>query len=244
MGAADHSADPDTFDDAEPEEGEAGAVDRSHNRDTLSSEAMTEMLRDLQDSLLALDERVGSLEGAHRRGSAEARQLTLGVLQMGDEMNRRLRALEQVTAEPAPEPATPLFITPPAKPARPERDRTAAWTAGLAIVLALVLGVLWLLRIEAADQLQAAPKPAPKTVASPPAPPPAVANVATSKPAPTASQTHHGFGYGHYSTRSHQTSDSTPGAAPATDKTAATKPTAGFQLYGQGASSATPASPH
>ena len=166
MGAAEHPQDSDQLHDTETREGEERPVDRSHNRDILSSEAMTEMLRDVQDSMLALDERLGSLEAAHGHASAETRRLATGVADMGDALARRVRALETGKPELAPIVAAPAAH----KPARRPHERPIALSLGMALVLALALTAFWLFGSETLDRatIVATPKPVvPVLVAAP-----------------------------------------------------------------------------
>jgi len=182
--------------DGAPHDPQVEAVNRSHNRDTLSSEAMTEMLRDLQDSMLALDERVSGLEAARESAGAETRVLALNVVEMGDALARRVRALEK--GEPAPAPP-PLFAAPTPRPAKRPPERTAAWVVGLAVLLLGVLGLLWMLRTEALDRAASAPRPAPPAVhpAAPvPVPPAAAPPVAAPTP-PASKPFHHWTGLRH-----------------------------------------------
>ncbi len=135
------------------------AIDRSHNRDTLSSEAMTEMLRDLQDSLSAAEARVSGLESAHGRISHEARELAIGVAALGDTLSRRVRALEAGGRGPrAAPPSAAAIPLPPARRATLRRpEPVLRWTVILAVALGFVLAGFWLLGAEAVDR--AAPPP-------------------------------------------------------------------------------------
>ena len=172
MGAADQSADPEKAPDAQAGVNEIRHVDRSHNRDTLSSEAMTEMLRDLQDTTLSLDERLGTLEAAHSDAGTQTRKLAIGVAQLGHALTRRIQALEEARTAPvaatvAPDPA--LFLAPPVKPVRRPPESRIAISVGLAFVLFLILGSLWFWRSEIMDHMRPATPP-PAAVTAPPAP--------------------------------------------------------------------------
>ncbi len=154
-------------------------VDRSHNRDTLSSEAMTEMLRDLQDAMLALDERLVALEASRDTASEDTRRLASGVADMGDALARRVRALEHGQDAPPPILVQPQRLLP--KATRPPPQNRVAWSAALFFVLALVLGAFWLLSTETRDRAAIAPAPPRAAAAPPPAP--------VTQPAPTVRTT-------------------------------------------------------
>jgi len=170
MGAADHSEAGEEHDDAMTHWTEERPVDRSHNRDTLSSEAMTEMLRDLQDAMLALDERLVVLESSQDGASEDTRRLAKGVADMGEVLTRRVRALEHGRQALPPilaQPVAPL----PLKPARQPPQNRLVWSVGLVVVLALVLAAFWLLGVESHDHAASAAPP--RAAATPPPAPPA-----------------------------------------------------------------------
>lgn len=235
MGAADQSADPEKAPDAQAGENEIRHVDRSHNRDTLSSEAMTEMLRDLQDTLLALDERLGTLEAAHGHSNAQTRKLAVGVAQLGDALTRRIQALEEAKAAPAatpPEPEPALFLAPPAKPVRRPPESPVAISVGLAFVLLLILGTLWFWRSEIMDHMRPAAPP-PAAVTAPPAP----VNAPAAQPPKPATATIHPAS--HQSAARHAENDaSLDEQRPASSTQTVDKPPPSFVLYSQNASTA------
>jgi hypothetical protein len=240
MGGADHSEDWDARADAASHPTEERGVDRSHNRDTLSSEAMTEMLRDLQDAMLALDQRLGALEASKDIGPDNTRRLAQGVVDLGDALTRRVRALEQGRQTPPP-----ILIrresSPPARArrARPGRHRLA-WAAGLVFVLLIALGGFWLLNAESVDRATSAAAPnavvaAPVVAAAPapaPTPAPSAADTAPPRPPPPHTASHTGAPH-----------RSAPWRSPAHTRPAPSAPSApiGFSRYGPGPSAPVPA---
>lgn len=182
MSAADHS-----------EAGQARGVDRSHNRDTLSSEAMSDMLRDLQDAMLALDERLGTLKSSHAGASEDTRKLARGVADMGDALARRVRAIEQGGRDPPAIVIRREAAPPPIEAGPPRPRRGLAWVAALAVVLVVALAVFWLTNFQSIEH--GAPAAAPKPVAVAPAAAPAVAasaaNTAPAIPPPTSRPASH-----------------------------------------------------
>jgi hypothetical protein len=176
MGAADHS-----------EVGEGRGVDRSHNRDTLSSEAMSEMLRDLHDAMLALDERLGALEASHAGASEDTHKLARGVADMGDALARRVRAIEQGRRDPPAilirrEVATP----PPIGARRPRPQNRLAWAVAAVLILVIALAAFWLMNFKSLERgaPAAAPNPIAAAPAVTPAPAPAMAVTTPTIPPP------------------------------------------------------------
>jgi hypothetical protein len=182
MSAADHS-----------EAGQERGVDRSHNRDTLSSEAMTEMLRDLQDAMLALDERLGALESSHAGASDDTRKLARGVADMGDALARRVRAIEQGGRDP-PAILIRRESAPPPPPLGVRRPRQAlGWAAALVLVFAIALGALWLMTRESLERGPPLAQPKPIAMAPPPSPAPSVALTPPPVPTPALHTASHGL---------------------------------------------------
>lgn len=142
------------------------AVDRSHNRETLSSEAMTEMLRDLQDSLAVAEARVSGLEIVQGRLSGEGRDLALGVAALGDTLSRRVRALESRAparlepSSPLNAPSAPIAATAVARPAPRKPEPVLRWTVILAVALTFILAAFWLLGGQTAGRQTPPPRPA------------------------------------------------------------------------------------
>ena len=81
---------------------------------------MTEMLRDVQDTMLALDERLGTLETAQSHAGTQTRKLAIGVAQLADALTRRIQALEEATPAPVAPPNPPSddfgAVAPPVTP--------------------------------------------------------------------------------------------------------------------------------
>lgn len=234
MGAADQSADPGKAPDAQAGVNEIRHVDRSHNRDTLSSEAMTEMLRDVQDTMLALDERLGTLETAQSHAGTQTRKLAIGVAQLADALTRRIQALEEATPAPVappPEPGPALFLAPPAKPVRRPPENRVAFTVGLTFILLLILGSLWFWRSEIMDHMRPATPP-PGAAAAPSAP----VNAPAEEPKPAATTTHPAS---HPTAARHTENDASMGVQHSTVSTPSIdKPPASFVLYSQNTATA------
>jgi hypothetical protein len=166
---------------------EERGVDRAHNRDSLSSEAMTEMLRDLQDAMLALDERLGALESWKVIASEDTRKLAQGVADLGGALSRRVRALEQGGGDRAPILAQSLALVPaPRKPAGKPHRNWVAWIVGLGFITIVALAALWLLRAESLDRTTVTAPP--KSASPAPSPPPTVDEPATSASPPVRPQ--------------------------------------------------------
>jgi|GEM_PF-6034438 len=161
----------------DPELGQDRPADRLHNREDPSASEMAEMLREVQDSLAALDGRLDGLEGAQGDSSLVTRRLAANVAEMGEALAKRVRSLEGGGRPPelaAPIPA-PAAAAPPPSPGR-GREGAMAISMGMAAVLALVLAGFWLF---------GRPGGAPAAKPKPHAPPPAAAIVPA--PAVTAS---------------------------------------------------------
>jgi hypothetical protein len=189
-------------------ENDSPLVDRSHNRDTLSSEAMTEMLRDLQDGLLRLGERVDELEAAQGHAASETRRLAVSVVEMGDALAKRVKSLElmePVAPAPAAAPPPPLFISAVPRPPKRPADHPVSWSVGLGLALAGVLAAFWFLRSEISDQplAQAASE---QVMATPPAAIPVLAAPTVSAPHPA----HTGAGPGHKAAARPRVAPATP----------------------------------
>jgi len=225
MGAADHSEAGEEY-GAMTRSTEERALDRSHNRDTLSSEAMTEMLRDIQDAMLALDERLVVLESSQDGASEDTRRLAKGVADMGEVLARRVRALEQGREDPPPILAQP--VAPLLKPARQPPQNRIAWSVGLVFVLAIVLAAFWLLSVESLDHATISTPP--KAPAPPAAPPVAAATPPVSPPkTPT-----------HTVTAPHRWTPRRYSSGYATPATNSTTPATGFSHYGPSPTVVTP----
>ena len=140
-----------TFDDASNTESDSLAG-RFHNRENPSASEMAEMLREVQDSLAALNERLTGLEGTQDDSSLVTRRLALNVAELGATLARRVRSLEQGDAAPpsvAPPPlpptpaATPFAVAPPLRPASARsRDRRRWDTLGLILGVIILLGLI------------------------------------------------------------------------------------------------------
>jgi hypothetical protein len=182
-------------------------VDRFHNQEAHSPEALTQMLHDLEASHRALEARLGivtaelagQVQGVEARSDLATRRLALEVAEMGGALAHRVRALQA--------PITP-FTPAMARPA-PRRRNGFAWSVAAAILLCLGVAAFLLIREQDATSAATpvpvtASAPAATLPAAPPPPTPATAAPKTvqtqtvqpqtvpSKAAPvTASPPHH-----------------------------------------------------
>jgi hypothetical protein len=222
------------------------AVGRLHNRENPSPAEMAEMLREVQDTLAALDERLEGLEGAQGDSSVVTRRLASSVAEMGETLARRVRLLESgdaaPRAAPAPQPSAP---PPPFAAAAPSRPALAGWNkagrvdtwvlilglAALAVLVAIGLWVFW--RQIAGGGLSTKPVAVAVAPAAPLAPPPAPAppsTVQAAAPRTTAPPPRH-FAYQARRT----TVRRAPAASPTAPAASPPPPTAGFRSFGPAA---------
>lgn len=214
--------------DAPPAGGDAApgeaTIDRLHNQANPSPEAVAEMLRELQDSLTALDERLTGVETAEGQSAGAARRLGLEVAHMGRALAHRVRAMEKNLAEASPAVPAPAILPPPKRPP----EKTLWLSLALAAALAAVLAGFWLR--EAQSSVPAAKTPA-KTVVplTPTAPPPSLAPApvaaVTVKPAPAKAV--------HPAWRRGAKYRPAPRRASPGPVAPAVAPTTGFRSYGQ-----------
>ncbi len=202
--------------------GEAG-VDRLHNQANPSAEEMAEMLRELQDSLTALDERLAGVETAEGQSAAAARRLGLEVAHMGRALAGRVRAMEMSLAGAAPAAPAPVILPPRKRPP----EKTLWLSLALAVALAAVLAGFWLREEQGTGPVAPPAKmSAPLTpTAPPPMPAPAPAAAVIAKPAP-AKAVHPAWRRGAKYRPAPRRASPGP-AAPAG------APTTGFRSYGQ-----------
>ncbi len=167
-------------------------ADRLHNRESPSPSEMAEMLREVQDSLAALDGRVAALEGGRGESSLVTRRLALNVAELGETLAKRVRSLEMDiggTPSPALNPmpaaspfAAALVSRPDRSPRRPVNG--LALILGAAVLFGLILIGLWVFGrwregdAPAARPLVSVAAPAPVSL-----PPPATTAAATPPPA-------------------------------------------------------------
>jgi hypothetical protein len=158
---------------------EPSEIDRYHNHESLSPEALTQALGDLQASMEALEERVNAVEEGAASVVGAAKGLGLSMLQMGDALAKRVQTLEEVAAAPptvihipAPEPVAepapePVLFAPIATQA----------PKGQILRLTLGLGAAFLVTVAAVVMLHPNTSP-------PPGAPPAQVLYSPSTPAP------------------------------------------------------------
>jgi hypothetical protein len=83
---------------------EPSEIDRYHNHESLSPEALSKALGELQASMEALEERVTAVEEGAASVVGAAKGLGISMLQMGDALSKRVRSLEEAPPPAAPEP--------------------------------------------------------------------------------------------------------------------------------------------
>jgi hypothetical protein len=189
---------------------------------------MTEMLRDLQDAMLALDQRLAALESSRDGASDETRKLAQGVADMGGALSRRVRALEQGRGDPAPILARPIALAPP-QAARAPRRNWVAWIVGLGFIAIVALAAVWLLRAESLDR--AAITAPPKAVSAAPAAPPATDETAAPPPVEPTTSPQAAVATHRPAPSRHSSADALPGSG-------STPPPGGYAHYGASPSAA------
>ncbi|MGH7023328.1 MAG: hypothetical protein ACREEB_07010 [Caulobacteraceae bacterium] len=127
-------------------------IDRFHNHEDMSPEAMAKVITELQATVEALDTRLAAAEEGASGATHAAKDLGVSMFKMGDALTKRMKHLEDSVAEaampapaPVPEPApeeAPMFA-PIAKPA--VKERRVLLTVGLAVLLAAAVGAVVLL---------------------------------------------------------------------------------------------------
>jgi len=173
-------------------EGEAAAadppVDRFHNHENMSPEAMAESIAQLQASVAALTWRIAVLESDEGSALGVSRRLGKDVVEMGGALARRMHMLEgKIAGERPPAPPSSGAVTPPApadlfptRAVKPRRPRSLLFVliVALLVIVALAAAWVWLQRQQAAQA-----KSAPPQAAVAPSPTPTVS--ASDAPAPT-----------------------------------------------------------
>jgi hypothetical protein len=128
---------------------ERGEIDRFHNNESLSPEAMRQVLTELEDTVATLEERVAAAEAGSASVVGAAKGLGLSMLNMGDALAKRISSLEEAAeaagearAKAEAKAAAALLATPPA-PARRGRNLKISLAVG-GVVVAAVLAVVFL----------------------------------------------------------------------------------------------------
>ncbi len=110
------------------------AADHLHNRDDPSVSVLAEILREVQDSLTALDERLVGIEGAQTSSGVLTRQLAENIVDIGAALARRVKVLERAAeARSLPEPHRPAAA--PAPETQPAASTDLAPKAGETVPL-------------------------------------------------------------------------------------------------------------
>jgi len=131
-------------------------IDRFHNHEDLSPEAMAKAISDLQASVEALDGRIAAVEGGAAGAANATKDLGVSMFKMGDALSKRVKALEDSVVEPEPEPEVvaeeaPLFV-----PAKPAKEKRMMLTIGLVAALIVAVAAVALMQPLLASH-QAAP---------------------------------------------------------------------------------------
>lgn len=218
---------------------ETGApAGRFHNRLNPSASEMAEMLREVQDSLAALDGRLEGLEGAQGDSSVVTRRLALNVAEMGESLARRMRSLEglETALKPAAPAPGPTAITGDRRPTA-RRENVLALSLGMAVALGLIVAGFWVFgrgeatRVPATKPMAAALPHA--AIIPPPSAPPSATASSSAGQKPAQPQPSH-------APPSRPTyRQATPRAAPQAPPTA-NQPTTGFRSYGPAAAASAP----
>lgn len=141
-------------------------ADRLHNREEPSASEMAEMLREIQDALGVVDERLEGLQGAQGASALVTRRLAANVAEMGEALARRMRSLEsrEATSEPVPsaQRPAPSQLSRASAPRRPQNR--LAMSVVMAVVLGAILAGFWLFGQGRTHRALAA-KPAPRAAA-------------------------------------------------------------------------------
>jgi hypothetical protein len=158
---------------------EPSEIDRYHNHESLSPEALTQALGELQASMEALEERVNAVEEGAASVVGAAKGLGISMLQMGDALAKRVQTLEEVAAAPPPE--AEIAAPEPVAEAAPEpvlfAPRAAPVPKGQIVRLTLGLGAACVIVVVGLVLLHPNTSP-------PPGAPPAQVLYSPSTPAP------------------------------------------------------------
>lgn len=160
-----------------PNVSEPNNIDRYHNNESLSPEAMAEALADLKDTVAALEARLAVAEAGSESAVGATKDLGLTMLHLGDALSKRMTSLEEVAATPAPEPAdewfssaelmrgsdevlsapppaeevaAPLFAPAPVADKRTSKARTLRLSLGLGAALLAAVAAVYVMRPHAA----------------------------------------------------------------------------------------------
>jgi hypothetical protein len=137
-----------------------GAIDRFHNHEDLSPEAMAKAISDLQATVESLDGRLAAAEEGAVGATHATKDLGVSMFKMGDALSKRVKALEDTVVEPEPvaEEAAPpeeaSLFTSVAKP--PVKEKRLMITLGLAAALIVAVAAIALIQPQLASH-QAAP---------------------------------------------------------------------------------------
>ncbi|HXU99733.1 MAG TPA: hypothetical protein VG166_04480 [Caulobacteraceae bacterium] len=129
---------------------ERGEIDRFHNNESLSPEAMEQALAELKETVATLEERVAAAEAGSTSVVGAAKGLGMSMLNMGDALAKRISSLEEAAeaaeaearAKAEADAAAALLVTPPA-PARKGPNLKISLAVG-GVVVAAVLAVVFL----------------------------------------------------------------------------------------------------
>ncbi len=151
MGAARNTApkwaDPDLpWNDVEPPRAEEptlkAVVDRFHNHEEMSPEAMASAIAELRETVRALDGRLTGAEGEAADANQARKSLGASMVQMGDSLSKRVRSLEDATEAEARRAAEREAAAAAARKAAKARMLRLSLGAGGAVAVILVGALL------------------------------------------------------------------------------------------------------
>jgi hypothetical protein len=151
-------------------------VDRFHNHEDMSPEAMAMAIAELRETVKSLDGRLAEAQTEAAEAANATKGLGSNMVKMGDALSKRVRTLEEeAEAERAAERARAQAQAAAAAAAkRANRSKMVRLSLGLAGALVVVMAAVLLLWPHAAPTTQAAAQPA-QLLYSPDAPAPAAA---------------------------------------------------------------------
>jgi hypothetical protein len=138
-------------------------VDRFHNHEEMSPEAMAMAIAELQETMKSLDGRLANAQGDVADAAHATKGLGASMVQMGDALSRRVRSLEEAAEAEAERAAEKARAEAAAAPNPPPRGQILRLSLGLAGALVAIVAAVMLLLPQATTR----PRPAPTAQAAP-----------------------------------------------------------------------------